>query len=69
MMHTRACKQYIFRSYNTSTFNAMPFDGDPLTCRCEEEDKKAEEFQISQLYWLFSIDMMAVKGLISTVYC
>ena len=25
-MHGRACKQYIFRFCNTSTFNAMRFD-------------------------------------------
>ena len=30
------------------------------TCQCE---KKAEGFQISLFYWLFSKDVMAVKGL------
>ena len=33
-MHARAFKQYIFLSYNTSTFNAMRFDENPLTHRC-----------------------------------
>ena len=37
-MHGRACKQYIFRSYNTYTFNAMRFDENPLTGQCEKED-------------------------------
>ena len=35
------CKQYIFWSYNTSTFNAMLFDENPFICQCEKEDKKA----------------------------
>jgi len=29
----------------------------------QKEDKKAEEFEISQFYWSFSSDLMAVKGL------
>jgi len=41
----------------------MRFDEDPFTRQCEEEDKKAYGFQISQSYWLFSSDIMAVKGL------
>ena len=40
-MHVRACKQYISRSYNTSTFNAMHFDESPFTCQCEKENKMA----------------------------
>ena len=69
-MHGRACKQYIFRSSNTSTLNAMPFVGDPFTCHCEKEEeekekrkkkkkkkkKKAEGFQISYFYGSFSND-------------
>ena len=58
-MHERACKQYTFRSYNTSTLNENPF-----TRQCENEDKKAEGFQISDFYWSVSGDIMAVKGLI-----
>ena len=30
-----------FQSCNTSTFNAMRFDETPLTCQCENGDKKA----------------------------
>ena len=36
-----AREQYIFRSYSTSTLNAMRFDENPFTCRCEKEGKKA----------------------------
>ena len=68
-MHGRACKQCIYRSYNTSTFNAMRLDKTPLTCQCETEDKKAEEFQISLFYWSFSHDIVAVKGLNNTNKC
>ena len=39
---------YIFRSYNTSTFNAMRFDENPSFRQCEIEDRKAEGFQISR---------------------
>ena len=64
-MHRRAYKQCIFRSYNTSTFNAVRFDESSFTCQCEKEDKKAERFQVSHFYWPFASDIMAVKGLIS----
>ena len=40
-MHGRACKQYTFRSYNASTFNAMRFDDNPLTRQCQKDNKKA----------------------------
>ena len=40
-----------------------------LTCQCETEDKKAEEFQISLFYWSFSHDIVAVKGLNNTNKC
>ena len=40
-MYGYAYKQYIFKSYNTSTFNAVRFDENPFTCHCEKEDKKA----------------------------
>ena len=40
-MDERAWNQYIFRSYNTSTFNAMRFYKNPVTCQYEKEDKKA----------------------------
>ena len=62
-MQGRACEQYIFWSYNATTFNAMHFDEDPFTCQCEKEDKKAYGLQILHFYWSFSSDLMAVKGL------
>ena len=60
MMHS---KQYISRSYHTSTFNAIHFYENPFTCECEIEKEKPEAFQISPFYWPFSNDIMAVKGL------
>ena len=63
-MHTRTCKQYTFRSYNTSTFSAVRFDENPFTCLCNKEDEKAEGFQIWYFYWSLSSDIMAVKGFI-----
>ena len=62
-MHGRDCKQYTSRSYNASTFNTISFDEFFFTYQCEKGDKNAEEFQISQFYWLFSSDVMTVKGL------
>ena len=63
-MHGSATEQYIFWSYNASTFSAVRFDENPLTCQCKKkEDKKAQLFQISHFYWLFSSSIMAVKGL------
>ena len=57
----------IFSGPITSVLSAMRFDGHSFTCQCEEEeeDKKADGFQISQFYWLlFQVsDIMAVKGL------
>ena len=47
----------------TSNFKAMRFDGDPFTCQCEKEDKKASGLQISHFYGSFSNDIMEVKGL------
>ena len=61
-MHGHACKQYMFESCNTSTFNAMRFGENPLTYQCEKEDKMASGFQIPHFYWSFYSDK-AVKGL------
>ena len=41
MMHGRARKQYAFRAI----FSAIRFDEKPFTHLCEEESKKALEFQ------------------------
>ena len=62
-MHGRAYKEYIFRSYNTSTFNALLFNINPFTRQCGKEGKKAWGFEILHFYWWFSSDMMTVKGL------
>ena len=36
-------KQSVFRLYVTSTLNAMRFDENPFTCRCEKEKKKKKK--------------------------
>ena len=36
-----AYKQYILKSYNTSTFNAVRSDEQLFSCQCENEDKMA----------------------------
>ena len=44
-------------SYDASTFNAMILDENPFTCHAKKKTK------MSQFYWLFSSDIVAVKGL------
>ena len=44
-------------------FNAMRFGGDPFTCQCKKEDKKAYGFLISHFYGSLSNDIMAMNGL------
>ena len=66
-MDGRACKEYIFQSYNTSTFSAMRFDENPFTCQCEKENKKVSGFQISHFYWSFSSNTMAVKAYLGDI--
>ena len=39
-MHGRVCKQRIFRSYSTSTFNAIHFYDKPFACQCKKKKKK-----------------------------
>ena len=44
-MHGRACKQYIFQSYNTATVNALRCDESPSEKekkkkKCEKEEKR-----------------------------
>ena len=45
-MHRCACKQYIFWSYNTSTCNAMHFDGYLFTCQCKNEGLRISDFTL-----------------------
>ena len=49
-MHAHACKQRIFWSYSTPTFNAMHFDANLFTCQYQNEDRKAEGFQMLHFY-------------------
>ena len=44
-MHGGTCKQYIFRSSDTSTFNAMRFDENPFTHQCEKGDEMLTGFK------------------------
>ena len=43
-MHRRTCKQYIFRSYSTSTFYAVWFHENSFTCPCEKAEKRLNLF-------------------------
>ena len=67
-MHWRAYKQHIFRSYNTSAFNATRCD-ESFHTPVRKKDKNAKGFQISQFYWLFSSDIKAVRGLSTMKSC
>ena len=51
-MRGRACKPYIFRSYNTSTFSAMRLDKNPFTRRCEKRMQKGVRVWDFALLWL-----------------
>ena len=51
-MHGRACKEYIFRPYNTSTFNAMRFDEILSHDSAKKEDKKRLRVSDSELLWV-----------------
>ena len=53
-MHGSTCKQCIFRSCNTSSFNAVCLCEDPFICQCKKENKKALLYQILHFYWSFS---------------
>ena len=55
-MHGDACKQYIFKSYNTSIFSAMHFDENPSTRQCEKEGKKG--LRVSD----FALSLVVFKG-------
>jgi len=46
-MQRRACKQYIFRSYDASNFNAVRLDENPFTCQCEKKTKRLKGFKFS----------------------
>jgi len=54
-MHGRACKQFVFRSSDTSTFNAMSFDENPFTGQCEKEDKMLKGFKFRNFIGCFQV--------------
>ena len=64
-MHGCTCKQYIFQSYDISTFNAMHFDDNPSTCQGKKNKTKKKGIRVSnfELLWSFSRGIMAMKGL------
>ena len=67
-MHGHAYKQYIFRSYNTSTFGAMRFDENPFKCQCKKKKRQKglrRAFPILHFHLSFWSAVMAVKGLTS----
>ena len=47
-MHGCACEQYMFRSYDASTFTAMTFDENPFTCHTKKEVPNPKRSQVSQ---------------------
>ena len=49
-MHKRTCKRHIFRSYNTSAFNAMHFDETPFSCEREKKEKRIKGFKFGTLF-------------------
>ena len=49
----QACKENIFRSYNTSTFRATYFDENPFTCQREKEDKRVKDVKFRTLIGRF----------------
>ena len=51
--HIHACKQYIWWSYNKSTFNTVQFHRNLFTCSCEGR-KKSQWFQIWHFHGVFS---------------
>ena len=59
-MHGRACKQYTFRSYNTSALNAMCFDETPLTCQFETENKKVKRFRFYSISLVVLLVLLVV---------
>ena len=59
-MHECTYKQYIFRSYNSSTFNAVRFDESPFTWQSEKDDKKAKGFKFCACIGRFQV---TAKGL------
>ena len=62
-MHGCTFRQYIFRSCDTSAYNAVRFDENHFTCECKKKNRIAERFQISHCWWSFSSNIMAAKGL------
>ena len=61
--HIHACKQYIWWSYNKSTFNTVHFNKNPSLCSCQ---KDLNDFKFDAFVGRFQSDgaaSMAVKGL------
>ena len=66
-MRGRACKQYIFRSCNTSTFNAMCVLMKTLSFSSAKKTTKGlKDFKFRTFTWSFSSGVITVKGLNST---
>ena len=63
-MHGCACKQCIFWSYNTSTFNAMRFDENLFTCQCGREKKglRVSNFALFMVIFKWHQGSEGVKG-------
>ena len=51
-MYGHTSKQYVFRSCNTSTFNTMHLDENPLTCQCKKRRQKSLKVSNFTLLWI-----------------
>ena len=61
-MHGRASKQYISRSYNTSTFNAKRFDEVLSQDSAKKKKKKVEGFKFRTLIGRFQMRSRQWRG-------
>ena len=61
-LHGGACSQYIFRSGNLSTFNAMRLDENPFTCQCEKEKKRFKGFKFRTIIGRFQLTSWQWRG-------
>ena len=62
-MHGRAYKQYISGPITHLLSMLCVCYETPFTCHCKKGNKNTEEFQVSHVYWSFSSDSKAMKGL------
>ena len=57
-----ACKEYIFQSYNASTFSAKRFDKNPFTCQRERKITRLKGFKFCTFIGHFQITSRQWRG-------